>query len=460
VRRWRVRLARLGLCALGVAAVTGVVYGLDGVAPTVSLAPVYLFAVVPVALAFGISWAVVVSIASMLAFNFLFLPPLYTFTMADSRNWVALAVFVVVAVVVAELAARVRRRAADAEQREREESFLADVATSFLEGRRVTEELDSLADQIRVIVRAEGARIELGPCHVPPPGESPHELRTGYRYVGTLYLREGAEPNLEIRRRFLPALASLLAVAIDHERLSQEALEAEALRRSDAIKTTVLRAVSHDFQSPITAISTAAQSLRSGRLEIGEADRDKLLEAISTESDRLGRLVRDLLDLSRLQAGAAEPQLELWPVDELVGQALDELGPDAERVAVTVTDDLPLVRVDAGQVRRALANILENALKFTNPQDTVSIRVNATRRDVIIRVVDHGPGIPPAELERIFEPFYRSNGDIRGSGLGLAIARGFVEANGGRIWAESRPGQGSSFAIALEAVAVPVLAPA
>jgi two-component system sensor histidine kinase KdpD len=450
-------LGRLGLAALGIAGVSGVVYGLDAVAPTVSLVSLYLFVVVPVALAWGVAYAVVVSVASMLTFNFLFLPPLYTFTLAEPQNWVALAVFVVVAVVVGELAARVRRRAADAEQREREEAFLAEVATSFLGGRSPADELGDLAGQIRVILRAESVRIELGAQRDPPAGESPYELRVADGRIGTLYLREGAEPNLAIRRRFLPALASLLAVAVDRERLAQAALDAEALRRSDAIKTAVLRAVSHDLKSPITAILAAADSLRSGRLELGGEDREALLDAIATESHRLDRLVQDLLDLSRLQAGAAEPMRELWPVEELVAQALDEIGPAADLVSVTIPADLSPVQVDAGQVRRALANLLDNALKFTHPSEGVSVRVNATRREIVIRVVDQGPGILPDELERIFAPFYRASAvsAARGSGLGLAIAKGFVEANGGRIWAESRPGQGSSFAIAFEAAPVP-----
>ena len=329
----------------------------------------------------------------MLTFNFLFLPPLYTFTLADTENWVALAIFLVTGIVVGDLAARVRRRAAEAEQREREEALLAEVATSFLQGTPVTEELDGLAERLRQVLRAEHARVELGPQRDPPAGESPHELRAGTRRVGTLYLREGADPNLAIRRRFLPALASLLAVAIDRERLTGEALEAEALRKSDTVKTAVLQAVSHDLQSPLTAIRAASENLRSGRLTLSDDDRAAMLETIETESGRLERLVRDLLDLSRLQAGAAEPMAELWTIDELVAQAIDDIGPLGERVTVSLPADLPPVQVDAAQVRRALANLLENAVKFSPPGELVSVKATATRREVIVRVVDHGPGV-------------------------------------------------------------------
>ena len=166
--------------------------------------------------------------------------------------------------------------------------------------------------------------------------------------------------------------------------------------------------------------------------------------------------MRDLLDLSRLQAGAAEPVRELWTVDELVAQALHDLGEGSERVRVQVPDDLPPVRVDAAQIRRALANLLENATKFSLPGNPVTVRASSTRRDVVIRVVDTGAGFDPEEQERIFEPFYRASSEgVGGSGLGLAITRGFVEANGGRVWAESQPGQGSAFGIAFEAAELP-----
>ena len=182
-----------------------------------------------------------------------------------------------------------------------------------------------------------------------------------------------------------------------------------------------------------------------------------LLDSIRLEHTRLKRLVEDLLDLSRLQAGAAEPARELWPAGALVEQALDAL-PRRGDVDVALADDLPVVRVDAVQLQRALVNLLENALRFSPPGETVTVRVNATRKELLIRVVDRGPGVPVSEQERIFTPFHRLD-SAGGAGLGLAIARGFAEANGGRLWVESRTGQGASFALALPAVAVPAEEP-
>jgi two-component system sensor histidine kinase KdpD len=166
--------------------------------------------------------------------------------------------------------------------------------------------------------------------------------------------------------------------------------------------------------------------------------------------------VENLLDLSRLQAQAPEAKPELWTADELVSRALDDLGGDA-RIQVTAPAELPPVRIDAIQIQRALVNVLENALRISAPDQPVHVRVTATRKELLIRVTDRGPGIPEAEQERIFQPFYRIPGrpEEPGAGLGLAIARGFAEANGGRLWLESRPGQGASFVLALPLVELP-----
>jgi two-component system, OmpR family, sensor histidine kinase KdpD len=440
-----------------VALVTGVVFALRPVAPVLSLGVLYVFAVLPIAIVWGLPWAIGVSIASMLAFNFFFLPPRHTFALRDSENWVALAVYLFTAVVVSELAARARRRADDAEQQQREASLLAEIASHLLEGRRLDDQLDWIGSRVAQILGVESARIELGRSQQPHEGLSPYELAIGTRTVGTIYTDEHTEANLEVRKRFLPALASLLAVTSERERLTREALEAEALRRSDAVKTAILRAVSHDLRSPLTAIATAVGALRNKTLKLKPEDREELLETIDLEQGRLNRLVANLLEMSRLEAGAAAPAVELWTVDELIRQAVDDVSANG-RVRIRGADT-QLVRVDATQIERVLANLLENALKFSPAGSPVQVRVTATRADVIVRVVDQGPGIPEPELERIFEPFYRRSGERVGTGLGLAIARGFAQANGARLWAESRPDQGATFALALSAADEPDRSP-
>ncbi len=421
-----------------VAAVTGLIELLEPQVPVLSLGVLYIFAVLPVAVVWGLAYSVPVAIASMLAFNFFFLPPYHTLTLSDSRNWFALAVFLVTAIVVSELAARARRRA-------RESALLAEVATALLEGGDVSTQLDRIGAQAARALEIEDARIELG-----PDGQGGYPLSVSGRRVGTIsfghtHVRAGS------RRRLLPALASLLGVAIDRERLAREVLEAEALRRSDAMKTAVLRAVSHDLRSPLMAILTSASALRRDDLEIAEDDRGELVATILGEAERLDRLIGNLLDLSRLQAGAAEPAPELWAVDDLLVQALDELGGAADRVEVTFPDESPPVRADAHQIQRVLANLIENALKYSPGSEPVTVHVTTSPTEVLVRIVDHGPGVRPADIERIFEPFQRGsrNGAVAGAGLGLAIARGFAEANGGRVWAESRQGQGATFVLAL-----------
>jgi K+-sensing histidine kinase KdpD len=351
------RVAGILLSVVALAAVTGAIFGLRTFAPVLSLGVLYIFAVLPVAIGWGLAYAVPVSIASMLAFNFFFLPPVHTLALSDSENWFALAVYLVTGVVVSELAARARRRAFEAEQREREAAELA-----------------------------------------------------------------------------------------------EKTVEAEALRRSDAAKTALLRAVSHDLRSPLTAIKAATEGLESNAFRLGSAERAELLTAIRLEAERLDHLVANLLDLSRLEVGAVNTSPELWSVDELVGRALDALGLDATRVTVSLPDQMPVVEVDAGQIERALVNLLENALKFSPPETRVSVSVDVEDGEVVVAVSDQGVGLPPEELLTIFEPFQRGSGSFErpGAGLGLAIVRGFAQANNGRVWARSG-GRDTSFFLALPA---------
>ena len=348
-----------------VAAVTGAIYGLKTVAPVLSLGVLYVFAVLPVAIGWGLLYAVPVAIASMLAFNFFFLPPVHTFALRDSENWFALAVYVVTGIVVSQLAAAAQRRASEAEERERETA-----------------------------------------------------------------------------------------------RLAEKTVEAETLRRSDAAKTALLRAVSHDLRSPLTAIRAAVDGLESRSLELRPSDRAELLLAIRLEAERLDRFVSNLLDVSRLQVGSAQAHRELWPVDELVGRALDALGLDSTHVTVSLPDRSPLVQVDAAQIERALVNLLENAVKFS-AGSSVDVSVDVAESEVVISVRDRGVGLSQDDVEAIFEPFQRgaaSPGRV-GAGLGLAIVRGFAQANGGRAWAEASA-SGATFRLALPTVDAAIGMPA
>ena len=436
-------------CVAAVAVVTGAIELLRQYVPVLSLGVVYVLAVLVIAVGWGMAYAVPVAVASMLTFNFFFLPPHHTFRLADSRNWLGLLVFVITAVVVSDLATRSRRRA-------RESTLLAQIATSLLEQGSVSAELERIAAEAARALQVEQARIELGDEAV--PGDA-YPLAVGNRRVGSIHLEGRRQGSEAARRRLLPALASLLGVAIDRERLTGEVLEAEALRRSDMMKTAVLRAVSHDLRSPLMAILTSAGALARRDFTLDDADRSELVDTIVVEAGRLDRLVSNLLDLSRLQAGAARPELQLSGIDDIVVRALDDVGEDVGRVDVALPDGTPSVRVDVHQVERVLVNLLENALRYSPPSEPVRVQVSETPSEVLVRVVDRGSGIAPSELERIFEPFQRGSRGSReqgGAGLGLAIARGFAEANGGRVWAESRHGQGATFVLALPLVTAAV----
>jgi len=208
------------------------------------------------------------------------------------------------------------------------------------------------------------------------------------------------------------------------------------------------------------AILTSASALSRPDFQLDETERAELLANVRDSAERLDRLVANLLDLSRLQAGAAEPHAGLVAVDDLVVEALDGLGPEGGRVEVALPEDPPSVFVDPEQVQRVLANLLENALKYSSPADPVHVRVATTSTEVLVRVIDRGPGVPAAEADRIFSPFQRGSGAaaVRGAGLGLAIAQGFAEANGGRVWIESHEGQGATFVLALPVARVEVAA--
>ena len=219
-------------------------------------------------------------------------------------------------------------------------------------------------------------------------------------------------------------------------------VETRALRRADVVKTTLLRAVSHDLRTPLTAIVAAGEAIASPTLT--DEERRELGSVITAESTRLSRLIDNLLDLSRLEGGAADPRPEWCSIDEVIGAALDDLRLPPSRFSLALDPDLPLVRADAAQLERAFANLLENGARYSGGHP-VSVRGRVTGGRMLIRVVDRGPGIPPAQRDRVFEPFYRAgsaSAGHRGSGLGLAIARGFVEANGGRSRSSRCPARG------------------
>jgi two-component system, OmpR family, sensor histidine kinase KdpD len=443
-------LAGIAVAVAGVAATTLLLYALEDIAPILSLGVVYLFAVLLVATLWGGWLGIATALASALAFNYFHIPPTGRFTIARGEDWVGLVVFFVAAVGASWLAGVARSRAVEADQRRQEADLSAEMARLLLRGGRLEEALPAVGQRLAQALGLSSAAIELRPVEA---GERAlaFRLRENSGQVGTLVLSAG-EPEAVLRRvqaRVAPALEALLAAALERDALQAEVVETAALRRSDVIKTALLRAVSHDLRSPLTAILTAAEALHSP--SISEDERGELAGAVTEEATRLSRLIDNLLDLSRLEADAAEPHPEWSSLEEVLAAAIDDLALPEETFKLAVDGDLPPVRADAAQLERAFANLLDNAHRHSGGHP-VSVRARNVGGRILVRVVDRGPGIPPAQQARIFEPFYRSGNERtghRGSGLGLAIVRGFVEANGGRVWVESLPQQATSFVVEL-----------
>jgi two-component system sensor histidine kinase KdpD len=437
---------------VAVALCTLILYPLKHLAPVVSLGVIYLLAVLVLSAVWGAWLGVATALLSAVAFNFFHLAPVGRFEIKDSSNWVALTAFLVAAGLASSVAELTRARAREADERRREADLAAEMARLLLRGNDLSQVLPTAAARLAQTLELRSATIEMQAVD----GDEQRvafALREGTRRLGTLLVSASTSEE-DLRRlgeRVVPALEALLSAALEREMLLGEVVETAALRRADVVKTALLRAVSHDLRSPLTAISAAGEAIALPSLSVEE--RKELASVIVHEARRLSRLVENLLDLSRLESGNASPRRDWTSVEEMMSAALDDLSAGPAEFHVSIDRDLPLLRADSAQLERAFVNVLENARKHSAGYP-VSVRARAVHTlqgegdRVIVRVVDRGPGIPPAQLERIFEPFYRAgttHGDHRGSGLGLAIARGFTEANGGTVHVESLPGQGASF---------------
>jgi two-component system sensor histidine kinase KdpD len=435
-----------------VAVATLAVYVLRTIAPVVSLSVVYLPAVLLISTYWGLSLGLLTSLLSAAAFNFFHIPPTGQFSIVDSRNWAALAAFVVVAVVASTIAELARSRALEAERRRAEADLAAALAHELLLGVDTPTALASAARRVSEALGLASAAIEPGAAG-PGPRREALALRgiDGTRMATLLVPAHlPAETAQRLRTQVVPTLEALVAIAQRRDAMQEELVETAALRRSDDIKTALLRAVSHDLRTPLTAVVAAGHALGAGSLT--DEERAELSAAVVEEGTRLAGLVDNLLALSRLQAGSATPRSGWVSVEDLVAAAAESLRGEPLDVRITVDADVPEVRADAAQLERAFANLLENAGRYGGEQPVVIHGRRAGER-VMVTVVDQGPGIPAAEQERIFEPFYRGRSaksrSWTGSGLGLAIVKGFVEANGGTISVQSLPGQGTSFIVCL-----------
>jgi two-component system, OmpR family, sensor histidine kinase KdpD len=435
-----------------VALATLAIYPLEQVARAVSLSVVYLPAVLLISTYWGLWLGLFTSLLSAAAFNFFHLPPTGQFTIADSRNWVSLAAFTVVAVVASTIAELARSRAVEAERRRAEADLAAALARELLLGEDTGTALASAARRVAEALGLPSAAIEQGRVDAGPRRLALELRGADGRQLATLLVPSGlpADTEQRLRGQVVPALEALVAIAQRRDAMQAELVETAALRRSDDVKTALLRAVSHDLRTPLTAVVAAGHAL--GTDSLTPLERAELSAAVVDEGTRLAGLVDNLLALSKLQAGSAEPRTDWVSIEDLIAAAAEGLHDEPVDVRLTVDPDVPDVRADAAQLERAFANLLQNAGRYGGGRP-VFVHARRSGSQVLVSVVDQGPGIDAAEQERIFEPFYRGRTATSqawtGSGLGLAIVKGFVEANGGSISVHSLPGQGTSFLVSL-----------
>ncbi|MFD8817946.1 DUF4118 domain-containing protein [Streptomyces sp. NPDC059627] len=432
---------------------------LTSAAPEVGLANdmlLYLTLTVAAALVGGLFPALASAVVGSLLLNWFFTPPVHTLTIADPKNIVAIAIFVGVAVSVASVVDLAARRTHQAARLRAESEILSYLAGNVLRGET---SLEALLERVRETFGMESVALLERTGETAPwtcagsvgsqPAEHPEDADVDVP-VGdhmALSLRGRVLPASD--RRVLAAFAAQAAVVLDRQRLQREADRAKELAEGNRIRTALLAAVSHDLRTPLAGIKAAVSSLRSDDVEWSEEDRTELLQAIEGGADRLDLLVGNLLDMSRLQTGTVTPIIRETDLDEVVPMALG--GVPEESVELDIPETLPMVDVDRGLLERAVANVVENAVKYSPPGEKVLVSASAIADRVEVRVVDRGPGVPDEAKDRIFEPFQRYGDSPRGAGvgLGLAVARGFTEAVGGTIHAEDTPGGGLTMVLAV-----------
>ncbi|MDQ1466953.1 MAG: two-component system, OmpR family, sensor histidine kinase KdpD [Actinomycetota bacterium] len=415
----------------------------------------YLLLVVLIATTGGALPAAIASVLAFVLLNWFFTPPIHTFTISNGRDLLALISFLVVAGVISVLVDLAARRRNDAYRARAEAGSLARMAAVVL---KASDPLPELVADLVSTFRLEGGavlhpskegwRVEAAAGSNPPASPVDGTVTMPLPGEAMLVLR-GSKLRAEDRQVF-DAFATQLGVALESRRLQAEAAGAAALAQANALRTALLAAVSHDLRTPLASIKTAATSLLSEDVSFDPTATRDLLETIDDESDRLNRLVSNLLDMSRLQTGALIVQARAVGLEEVVGSAIAEL-PSAPPIEVDVPDTLPPVEVDPVLLERALVNIVGNALGFSPPGERVRIQAAAVDGRIDLRIIDRGRGIPVAERERAFLPFQRlgDNPNGEGVGLGLAVAKGFIEAMAGDLSVDDTPGGGLTVIISL-----------
>jgi two-component system sensor histidine kinase KdpD len=432
---------------------------------------IFLMAVIVVALVGGFLPALLAAVVGSLLLNYYFTAPIHKWTIAEANNVLALGVFVVVALLVSSVVDRAARRTRQAARASAESELLATTAGSVLRGERaVTAVLDRVreafgVDSVTLLECRPGQSGRPAPTSEwavvahsgEPPLTTPGEADVDVPVTESLSLALRGPAVSATDRRVLGAFAAYAAVALEQQRLAAQAEAARPIAEADRMRTALLAAVSHDLRTPLASAKAAVTSLRSPDIRWADEDRDELLATADESLDRLAHLVDNLLDMSRLQAGA----LSIFPrpagLEEIVARALDDLGPAGRQVVVETPDSLPEVRVDPAILERVIVNLTTNAVRYSPAGQPPLLTASALGDRVELRVADWGPGIPEPDRDRVFVPFQRlgDTDNTAGVGLGLALSRGLTEAMGGTLEPEETPGGGLTMVLSLPAAPVP-----
>jgi len=453
-----------------------------------TLVLVYLLGVVAVAARSGPGPSILGCILSVGAFDFFFVPPYFTFAVAETQDLLTFGAMFIVALVISGLTVRIRWLAESARQRERRTAALYAMSRDLASAREVSGILKVSARHIREVFRGQVAVLfpdASGGLRPEPVGEDlfvpgsreldlsrwvylqqqPAGLGTGTSpeaevlclpliasrgTLGVLILRPDNPKLMATPEQVheLETFCSQVALALERAQLATEAQQAQVRVETESMRSSLLSSVSHDLRTPLASITGTASSLLEGEALLDSATRKVLLETLYEEAERLNRLVRNLLDMTRLQSGALQVSKQWHPLEEVIGAALGRMEKPlrGRPVATQVPQDLPLVPIDDVLIEQVLINLLENAVKYTPAGSAIALTARVGEGMVTVEVADRGTGVPSGDEARLFEKFYRGRSSTsRGAGLGLAICRGIVEAHGGRIWAENRSGGGASF---------------
>lgn len=469
-----------------------------------NLVILYLLAVALAALGLGRGPAIVASILSVIAFDLVFVEPLYAFVVEDAQFLITFVGLLGVGLIISSLAARAREQARSAQKRAAHTAVLYELSRDLASAVELPQLMHIVVTHVQqtmslptVIFLDAGGHLELQEAsaefdvdegeravatwtfeHDEPAGRGTDTLdgadgyylplKTTRDVLGVLgvsfaKLKGSEEPLTAEQRRLLESFASQAAVSIERAQLAEKAQEAQLLKESEKLQTALLNSISHDLRTPLASITGTLSSLSDDDERLNPGTRRKLAKNAYEEAERLNRLVGNLLDMTRLEAGALKMKSEPVDIGDVVGVALSQLGSClAEReVILEIEENLPLVSADFVLLIQVFVNLIENADKYTPPDSPITIRSQAEDEELLVQILDKGPGIPENDLERIFEKFYRAEGtrlaqgdrlpaQVRpGTGLGLSISKGIVEAHQGRIWAENQKEGGAVFTVTL-----------